>query len=112
MKPFLILLAVAGLLLAGLNYNASKSNTGNFVISYDSGIVTQAQASAILADLEKNAPKAIDESAVRSLLRKHGVSADRIKKIVIEPGKILLLEDPADEARARAAAEPRPKPGR
>jgi hypothetical protein len=109
MKQLLVLIAIAGLLLsaavAGLNYNASKSNTGHFAISYPTG-VTKAQVSAILSDLEKLG-KAPDEAAVQGMLKSHAVSAALAKKIVIEPGNggatILLLADPADEAAARGA---------
>jgi hypothetical protein len=112
----LLMLGIIGVLLAAfaprsfasVNYNSSKSNTGNIVISYNPNQVTKAQAAAILADLEKSGPSA-GEPDVRAVLTKQGVTNDSIKSIVIIPagnGKgstILLLADPVDEKAARDA---------
>jgi hypothetical protein len=119
MKGLLILGAISGLLLtipsrssAAVNYNSSKSNTGNFVISYNPDVVTQAQAKAILDDLDKKGQGAVDESTVKFIMHAHGVLQGKINKIIIEPPKrgqkgvtILLLADPADEAQARGAVD-------
>lgn len=94
---------------AAIHYNSSKSNTGNFVLSYNPDMVTQAQAGAVLADLEKPGHPA-DEYGVRDVLEKQGVQNDHIRKIIIEPGPggkgttILLLVEPGDEKAARDAA--------
>ena len=115
MKRFLMLAAIGGVLTmtaprasAGLNYSASKSNTGNFSIAYHNQLVSADQAAAVLNDLDKMGRRALDETALRGILKSHGVPADRIRKIVIEPGKsgrsggtILLLANPQDEAQAR-----------
>jgi len=112
-KVGVLLAAVAVLCAFGLNYNASKSNTGNLVLTYSSSRVSAAQASAVLAELEK-AGKTPDETTVRRILQKNGVQAEGIRKIVISGivhsggGKgygILLLEKPEDEAGARAAIQ-------
>ena len=95
---------------AGLNYNASKSNTGNIIVTPE--FVTTAQASAILAEIEK-AGKTPDEPAVRAAMTKSGVSSARIAKIMIHNSttgvsnrktySIMLLDDPSSEAAANAA---------
>lgn len=116
MKRLLVLGAIGVLFAAfapashaAAKYSSSKSNDGNFVLSYDPNIVTQAQAAAILTDLEKP-DQPIDEPGVRDVLREEGVQNDSIKKVVIEPGPngskgatILLLAKPADETAARSA---------
>ena len=109
-----LLLAIAATLLAfGLNYNASKSNTGNFVLAYSPDRLTAAQAAAVLNDMEKSG-KTPDEAFVRVVLQKQGgMKGAALQKIVITErtgtgGKgytILLLEKPEDEATARAAGE-------
>jgi hypothetical protein len=116
MKSLLGLSAVGFVLAAslsafGLNYNASKSNTGNFTLSYPDDVLSRAQAAAVLVELDK-ADKAPNEAVVRQILTKQGVQASRVKTvrvIAITSGGgskgygIMLLEDPADEATARAA---------
>lgn len=111
MRPVKITIGmmIAGVvLLAGLNYNASKSNTGNIIVTPES--VTAAQASAILAELEKSG-KTPDEEAVRGAAAKHGIPKGVIKKIGVtgittaggsKGYGITLLADPADEDRAKA----------
>jgi hypothetical protein len=107
-------LAVAVSLSAfGLNYNASKSNTGNFTLSYPDDVLSRAQAAAVLAELDK-AGKAPTEAVVRQILTQQGVSASRVKTIrvigITSAGGskgygIMLLENPDDEATARASLE-------
>ena len=99
----------------GLNYNASKSNTGNFTLSYPDGVLSQAQAAGVLAEFDKTG-QAPTEAVVRQILTKQGVAATRVKTVVItsygmtasgghKGYGIMLLEDPADEATARASLE-------
>ena len=91
-------------LFAGLNYNASKSNTGNIVVHSSS--VSGAQAASILRDIDK--ASAPTEADVRGYLATAGVKPGAIAKIVIEQtgGKttVLLLDDAGDEGKARSAA--------
>ncbi len=91
-----------------INYNSSKSNSGNIVVAPD--FVTKSQAAAVLADLEKSG-KTPDETAVRAAMKKHGVAADRIREVHItgitsgggsKGYGILLLENASDESTARA----------
>jgi len=112
------MMAAGVVLLAGLNYNASKSNTGNIMVTPES--VTAAQVSAIQADLEKSG-KTPDEEAVRAAAAKHGVPKGLIKKVVItgitsgggsKGYGITLLADPADEAVAKAALNKLTSPGK
>ena len=101
----LLLVAAATLCAFGLNYNASKSNTGNIVVHPDS--VSEAQASAILAAIEKN-HQPPTEAAVQGYAKAAGVKPGVIKSIIIESNQgktsVLLLADPADEKTARGAA--------
>ena len=100
-----IVLAAAVSLFAGLNYNASKSNTGNIIVTPSS--VSGGQAAAILREIDK--ASALTEADVRGYLTKAGVKPGAIAKIVIERtgGKttVLLLDDPNDETKARSAAK-------
>lgn len=105
-----LLAGVVSLVAFGLNYNASKSNTGNIIVTPD--YVTKAQAAAILAEVEKTG-KTPDEAAVRTVMTRHGVPSDRIKKVVIgitssggsKGYGIMLLDDPANEGAARQEME-------
>ena len=108
LRSILILLAGAAALFAfGLNYNASKSNTGNVIVTPE--FVTSAQAAAILADLEK-AGGTPTEAVVRQALKKNGVDSIKIQKIVTgmtasggsKGYGIMLLASPGDEAAAKA----------
>ncbi|HLW75457.1 MAG TPA: hypothetical protein VKS01_00710 [Bryobacteraceae bacterium] len=102
------LLAGVVSVFAAINYNSSKSNTGNILVAPE--VVTSAQAAAILADLEKSG-KTPDEGEVRAAAAKHGVPKGLIKKVNItgitsgggsKGYGITLLADPADEAAANA----------
>jgi hypothetical protein len=87
-----------------LNYNSSKSNTGNIVIAYPS-TVSDAQAAGALAELEKT-HQTPTEAAVRPILTAKGVKQGGMKIIIEQKdGKtnILLLADQNDEQKARAA---------
>jgi hypothetical protein len=108
-----LLVLAATLSAFAVNYNASKSNTGNIVIVYSPDRVTQVQATAVLAQLEKLGA-APDEAAMREILKKQGVQADGIKQIVVtaiasnagsKAYGILLLEKAEDEAAAREAGQ-------
>ena len=91
-------------LFAGLNYNASKSNTGNVVVHPSS--VSGAQAASIVREIDRTS--AVTETAVRGFLTKAGVKPGVIARVVIEQAgghtTVLLLNDPADEAKARSVA--------
>jgi len=89
---------------AGLNYNASKSNTGNIVVC--SPAVSGAQVATIMREIDR--ASALTEADVRGYLTKAGVKQGVIAKIIIEQagGKttVLLLDDPDDETKARSVA--------
>jgi hypothetical protein len=99
------LAATSSLSAFGLNYNASKSNTGNIVVHPSS--VTEAQATAILAmiDKERQAP---NQASIEEYLKVTGVKQGSIKSIIVEPNQgkttVLLLADPSDEKNARGVA--------
>jgi hypothetical protein len=104
-----ILLTASAPLWATSNLNLSKSNI--YRLTYHSGILSAAQAAAMLAELDKLGP--IDEARLKAWLpanfRRLGIKPELVKKVVIlAPGQagketaILLLSDPADEARALA----------
>jgi hypothetical protein len=110
--------AVTGLLLAAAvtvsaatsNLNLSKSNI--YRLTYHANILPEAQAKAMLAELDRLGP--LDEARLKQWLpanfRRFGIKPELVKKLVILPpgaaGKetaILLLSNPADEAQAMAA---------
>jgi len=116
MRRRFILGAIGSLTLsflwAATNLNSSKSNI--YRVIYDTEIVSPAQASALLADLEKLGPA--DEARLKKWLaanfKKHGVQGDRIKKIVFLPASkarktitIIFLKDARDEAQALAVSD-------
>jgi len=105
----IVLAAMQSLSWAGSNLNSSKSNT--YRVVYDTTIVNPAQASAILADLDR-AGRTVGAGQVTEIIKRHGVQVDRVKKIVIRPSDkirkettILLLTNPADEAQALAVSD-------
>ncbi len=115
MKRQLTLSAVASLLVmmlslsyATANLNLSKSNINRLV--YPTDLVSEAQATAILGELDK-AGRTVGAGQVTEIIKRHGVQTDRVKKIVIlpadKPGKqttVILLTNPADETQAREIA--------
>jgi len=115
MKRILTLGAVASLLVmmlslayATANLNFSKSNINRLV--YPTDLVSETQAKAILAELDK-AGRTVGAGQVTEILKRHGVQTNRVKKIVIlpadKPGKqatVILLTNPADETQAREIA--------
>jgi hypothetical protein len=118
MKSFVRAIAAGFVLMSSLsafriNYNSSKSNSGNFTLSYPDGVLSQAQAAAVLAEFDKGG-QAPTEAVVRQILTKQGVAATRLKAVRIigmtsgggsKGYGIMLLEDPADEATARASLQ-------
>lgn len=103
----LALAASASICAAASNLNSSKSNVYRAVYS---PAVTAAQATAILTDLEKLG-KSIDSAAVVDVAKKRGVrigcGAGCINHVKVIGGtRILLLENPADEAQAIAVNDP------
>lgn len=95
-----LLVVMASISWAALNLNSSKSNIYRMV--YPTNVVTPAQAAATLRALDQIAPKRdASEATLREVLRKQGVSVDRLKKIILrKDGTIIVLENPADEAQA------------
>ena len=105
---------VAGLLvatsaIAAINLNSSKSNVNR--LTYQAGLLTEAQAKAMLVELD--AMKRPDEAKLKQWLaanfKRFGVEPESVKKIVIlPPGNtgtlmtIILLADPTAEAEAVA----------
>lgn len=116
MTRLLMLIATGGLLLtiappspAGLNYDASKSNTGNFVVT-PVGVFTPDEVLKITKMVDQADPRKLDEATVRGfLMQVNGTKQGSIKAIVIDhnPGgktnNILLLADPKDADAARGA---------
>lgn len=101
----LLLASAAALSAFAINYNSSKSNSGNIVVAPPS--VTGAQANAILASIDKSRGTPT-EASIRALLTATGVKQGAIKSIVIEQNQgkttVLLLENSTDETAARASA--------
>ena len=106
-----VLVALASLSWAATNLNSSRSNI--YRVIYDTTVVSPAQASALLSELDKIGPA--DEAKLKMWLpanfKRLGIQGDRIKKIAIRkvdkaaPILILLLTNPADEAAALAVSD-------
>lgn len=104
----ILLVTMVPMAWATANLNSSKSNA--YRVTYDTTVVTPAQATAFLHALDKIGP-GVNEAGVRRVLQQQGVNLSAIKKIsIVPPDKkrkeplILLLTKEADEAQALAAA--------
>jgi hypothetical protein len=106
------MLATAWFALAATNLNSSKSNA--YRLTFSTTLVTPAQASAILAELDKT--PGLDEAALKvalpPLLKKNGIDPAKVKKTLIRPGgadrkssSIILLDRAEDEAAAIAVSD-------
>jgi hypothetical protein len=106
-------LALASLALtsparASINLNSSRSNI--YRVTHSTTLMTSAQASAILADLEKT--PGMDEAAIKralpQLLKKNGIDPKKVKETVVRRDKdgknfsIILLDKPEDLPAALA----------
>lgn len=118
MRRLLLVCATASLLVtmvsiswAASNLNTSRSNI--YRVTYDTTVVSPAQAAALLADLEKLGPA--DEAKLKMWLpanfKRLGIQGDHIKKIVVLPASntrktitIIFLRNPADADEAQAIA--------
>jgi hypothetical protein len=104
---------------ASIALNSSRSNIYRLI--YPASEISQAQATAILAELDKIGPP--NEATVKRWLaqnfKRHGVQADQIKEILFVPADktrklvtIALLTNSKDEPAALAAACPECTPVR
>ena len=98
---------------AATNLNSSKSNAYRLI--YPTDTVSQAQAAAILTDVETATQQSQGrinlEGAVSQALTKQGLGT-QIKKTIIKPASaagqlttIIILSNPADEAQALAVSD-------
>lgn len=97
---------------AATNLNSSRSNIYRLI--YPADTVSQAQAAAILTDLDvatqQGQGRVNLNAAVSQALTKQGLDA-KIKKTIIRPAAagqlttIIILSNPADEAEAIAVAD-------
>ncbi len=98
---------------AATNLNSSKSNIYRLI--YPADTVSQAQAAAILADLDAATQQSQGRvnlnAAVSQALTKQGLGT-QIKKTIIQPAgatrpltTIIILSNPADEAQALAVSD-------
>ena len=101
-----LLVTMVSMAWAVINLNYSKSNA--YRVTYDTEMVTQAQAIAALKELDKIGP-GVNEATVRRVLQRQGVNLAPIKMIsILPPDKtrkeplILLLKNPADRPAAIA----------
>jgi hypothetical protein len=109
-----LVVAIASLSHGSANLNLSKSNIYKLVYAPP---VTPAQATAILAELDRVKPRGdADEATVRAIVQKHigAIKSARGKSlaIVVRPAggpqklkSILILENAADEAAALAVSD-------
>ncbi len=104
-----VLAAALSVSEAASNLNLSKSNVNR--LTYSTGILTAAQAKAMVDDLDAIGP--MDEEQTKQWLaasyRRFRINPDSIKKTVILPAGavckeavIILLSNPADEQQALA----------
>jgi len=111
--PVVFLLLAVLISHAATNLNSSKSNVYRLI--YPTDAVSQAQAAAILADLDAATQQSQGrinlEGAVSQALTKQGLGT-QIKKTIIKPASaagqlttIIILSNPADEAQAIAVAD-------
>ena len=104
-------LAAAALTAAAATSNLNLSKSNLYRLTYHANLLTDAQARSLLAELDRLGP--MDEARLKQWLpanfRRFGIKPDLVKKMVILPpgqagreAAILLLSDPADEAKAMA----------
>lgn len=101
----LALVALVSISWAASNLNSSRSNV--YRVVYDTTCVNPGQAAAIGAELDK-AGRTVREDQVTEILKRQGVRAGCIKKIVIRLGPlnaVLLLAKPEDEPAALAVSD-------
>jgi len=105
------LLAAAALTAAAATSNLNLSKSNLYRLTYHANLLTDAQARSMLAELDRLGP--MDEARLKQWLpanfRRFGVKPELVRKMVILPpgqagreAAILLLSDPADEAKAMA----------
>lgn len=104
----LALVAMESASWGSINLNSSKSNI--YRVTYHPSVMTSAQATAFLGDLDKN-PRA-DDATLRRFLQSHGVRVESIKTILRRPADkthklptIFFLTDPADAPAALAVSD-------
>jgi hypothetical protein len=104
----LALVAMESASWGSINLNSSRSNI--YRITYPPSVMTSAQATAVLGDLDKN-PQA-DDATLRRFLQSHGVRVENIKKILRQPADkthklptIIFLTNPADAPAALAVSD-------
>ena len=108
MKRVIVLVAIAGLMLmllslgwAATNLNSSRSNVYRMV--YPADLVSQSQASALLAELDKMGPA--DEAKLKVWLpanfKKYGIDAARVKKISILAGRQIACTDCTETCKGK-----------
>ena len=104
-------LAAAALTAAAATSNLNLSKSNLYRLTYHANLLTDAQAKAMLSELDRLGP--MDEARLKQWLpanfRRFGVKPELVRKMVILPpgqagreSAILLLSDPADEAKAMA----------
>ena len=103
-----LLVTMVSISWAATNLNSSKSNVYRLV--YPGDLVTQEQASAILAELDKIG--LVDEAKLRQLLQqqilpKNGVQTARIKKITIQAERQIICEECVENCTGTCVKSPR-----
>ena len=104
--------AALALSAATSNLNLSKSNI--YRMTYHANIATEAQAKAMLAELDALGP--MDAERLKQWLpanfKRFGIEPRRVKKTLVLPAgqvgqeaAIILLSDPTDEAKALETAQ-------
>lgn len=110
MKRLFILAATGSFMMvmlslswAATNLNSSRSNIYRMV--YDADVVSKAQATALLAELDKIGPA--DEAKLKQWLpanfKTFGIPADRIKHISILSGRQITCSECVDICKGKCA---------
>jgi len=114
MKRLAIPIAVGALMAlvlplswAATNLNSSKSNA--YKVVYDTAVVTDAQAKALLADLDKLGPQ--DEATLKKWLpanfRRIGIKGEGIKQVSVLSARQITCSDCVDTCKGKCVKSPR-----
>jgi hypothetical protein len=92
---------------AATNLNSSKSNI--YKVTYDTAVVSDAQATALLAELDKMGPA--DEATLKKWLpanfRRFGIHSDHIKTISVLSARQITCSDCVETCKGKCVKSPR-----
>jgi hypothetical protein len=104
-----LFLSAAAMTVAAATSNLNLSKSNLYRMTYHANIVTGAQAAALLSELDGLGPMDVEKlkAWLPANFRRFGIEPRLVKKTVVLPAgqagreaAIILLSDPADEAKA------------